>query len=205
MNERIAEAYKAYRQVPELYPLAAESPFVPGEGPVPAPIMIVGEAPGSAEATVKRPFVGPAGRKLNEVLINAGIDRRYCYVTNAVKYWPPERDGSRALKMFEIWSSKPCLHAEIWEVLPTLILAFGSVATRALCGVDIGIMAYHGQMQYPTIFHPANQSPFTLKVLPLYHPSALLRRPELERDVEKALTATMGQIPLGDRHDDASR
>jgi DNA polymerase len=85
----IDEAYKAYEELSSLAPLRAQSPLVRGDGPLNAPVLIVGEAPGEQEVKQGRPFVGPSGRLLDELLDERGLPRWMCWVTNVVCYRPP--------------------------------------------------------------------------------------------------------------------
>src|SRR5579883_1371097 len=93
-----------------------------GEGPVPAPIMLIGEQPGDKEDLSGKPFVGPAGLKLNQALADAGIDRRKVYVTNAVKHFKYVPRGKIRLHQkpttVEIKACRPWLEQELEFVQP---------------------------------------------------------------------------------------
>lgn len=103
--------------------------FVPGNGPCPAKIMIIGEAPGSEEDRTRKPFQGPSGQILDRLLGFANIKREDVFVTNVFKYRPPRnRDPFSS----EIVASLPCLSAEIKCVNPAVIILAGKVACRSV-------------------------------------------------------------------------
>lgn len=141
--------------------------YVPGVGPVGgAKLMIIGEAPGKDEDQYRRPFVGPTGELLDELLEAAGIQRDECYVTNVVKYQPPGNDFKR---LHEIGVSLPeqqsKLLQEIRRVQPNCILALGDKALQATTGKS-GINNYRG-----SILSSKDGLP---KVVSTFHPSNLL-------------------------------
>jgi uracil-DNA glycosylase family protein len=111
---------------------------VPGEGPVGAQLMMVGEQPGDQEDLAGRPFVGPAGRMLDRAIGEAGIDRSRVFVTNAVKHFKFELRGKRRLhKKSNAYEIERCrwwneLEREI--VRPALVVALGATAARSLLG-----------------------------------------------------------------------
>ena len=153
---------------------------VPGEGPVPASLMLVGEAPGDVEDTVGHPFAGPAGRVLDRALHEAGIDRKTAFVTNAVKHFKYEQRGKRRLHMKpnagEIKACNGWLAEELRLVRPKLVIALGATAARGVLGRSVTIGSTRGAPQ-----------PFTidLHVMVTIHPSSLLRIPdEAQRHLE---------------------
>ena len=115
-----------------------------GEGPAPAAMMLVGEQPGDKEDLAGRPFVGPAGRLLDQALEEAGIDRSTVYVTNAVKHFKNEPRGKRRLhkkpNAGEIEACRWWLEKELTLVRPRLTIALGATAAGVLmqCTVIIG-------------------------------------------------------------------
>jgi uracil-DNA glycosylase len=120
-------------------PLAeAATQAVFGEGPVDAPLMLVGEQPGDEEDLAGRPFVGPAGRLLDAALAEARIDRARLYVTNAVKHFKYAPQGRRRLHQRpdtgDIARYRPFLLEEIALVRPRIVLAMGVTAGQALTG-----------------------------------------------------------------------
>ena len=168
-------AAKRCRDCP-LWEHATQTVF--GEGAAGARLMLVGEQPGDQEDRQGHPFVGPAGRVLDEGLAEAGIDRRAVYVTNAVKHFKWEPRGKRRLHKTpaqrEIDACHQWLEAEIAVVKPRLIVALGATAAKALLGPGFRITRQRGQVQVRAA--PPN-------VLATYHPSFVLRvkdRPEAE-------------------------
>src|SRR6266581_7449286 len=109
-----------------------------GEGSGKARIMLVGEQPGDQEDLAGKPFVGPAGRVLDEALEKAGINRKEVYVTNAVKHFSWEPRGKRRMHKTpaqqEIAACQDWLAAELRLIRPDLIVALGGTAVRALLG-----------------------------------------------------------------------
>lgn len=162
-----------------LYARGTQTVF--GEGPVHAPLMLVGEQPGDQEDRTGRPFVGPAGHLLGRCLIAAGIDREAAYVTNVVKHfkWIPR--GKRRLhakpNAREIEACKPWLEAEIAVIRPKVLVCLGATAAQALLGRSFRVSRERG--------HPI---PSTLAphVLATVHPSALLRARDADREAEIA-------------------
>lgn len=141
-----------------------------GEGPKRATIMLVGEQPGHEEDLEGHPFVGPAGRLLDEALKAAGIERETVYVTNVVKHfkWTPK--GKRRLHQKpnarEVGACIPWLDREIDLVKPTVLVCLGATAAQALFGRTFRVSVQHGK-------------PVTLARVPhamaTTHPSAVLR------------------------------
>jgi len=146
-----------------------------GEGSRRARIMLVGEQPGDKEDIAGHPFVGPAGKVLDEALIAAGIPRGDVYVTNAVKHfsWTPAQRGKRRIhkkpRYSEIRACRPWLEAEIAVTRPHVIVCLGATAAQALLGTDFSVMRRRGQ------FVP---SPLAPRVMGTVHPSSILRAPD---------------------------
>jgi DNA polymerase len=158
------------RQCP-LYATASQTVF--GEGPAPAPLMLVGEQPGDQEDVVGRPFVGPAGLLLDRALSDAGLDRRAVYVTNAVKHFKFLARGKRRLHqkptILEIRACLSWLDREMAAVRPRVVVALGATAARALSGRDLKIGAARGRrLALGT----------GAELLVTVHPSYLLRLPD---------------------------
>jgi len=143
---------------------------VPGEGPSHASFMLVGEQPGDKEDLTGKPFVGPAGRILDQALADAGIERAETYVTNAVKHFKHEMRGKRRLHKrpnnYEIERCKIWLDTERDLVKPSTVIALGVTAARSLTGKTVTISK-------------VRKTPLTLadgtKLIVTVHPSALLR------------------------------
>ncbi len=149
-----------------------------GEGPARARLMLVGEQPGDAEDRSGHPFVGPAGRLLDEALEKAGIDRSTVYVTNAVKHFKWEPRGKRRLHKTpaqrEIEACHQWIEGEIAAIRPDLIVCLGATAAKSLLGPAFRITQSRGKVMRPEGLPP---------VLATFHPSFLLRitdRPEGE-------------------------
>jgi DNA polymerase len=143
---------------------------VPGEGPHRAPFMLVGEQPGDKEDLAGKPFVGPAGRILDEALRDAGIAREETFITNAVKHFKHEMRGKRRLHKrpnnYEVERCKIWLDWECNLVKPSTIVALGVTAARSLTGRTVTIGKMRGK--------PIAMADGTLLVVTI-HPSALLR------------------------------
>ena len=141
-----------------------------GEGRKDASIMLVGEQPGDEEDLRGHPFVGPAGRVLDEAMTEAGLDRSEIYITNAVKHFKWEPRGKRRLHkkpdVREINACNVWLEKEITDNNPVVIVALGATALRALVGLTLSIDAARRQ----NLAHASG-----VKIVATYHPSAILR------------------------------
>jgi DNA polymerase len=159
----------------DLYEAATQTVF--GDGPERADLVLVGEQPGDKEDLAGEPFVGPAGRVLDEALEAAGIDRGRAYVTNAVKHfkWTP-RGKARIHKTPNVAEQRACrpwLDAELAVVEPDVLVCLGAVAAKALLGRDFKVTEQRGRFV---------DSPLAPHVLATVHPSSILRgRPEDRR------------------------
>jgi len=152
-----------------------------GEGARHAEIVFIGEQPGNEEDLSGKPFVGPAGRLLDEALIEAGIDRTQTYVTNVVKHFKWEPRGKRRIhkkpNVKEIAACRPWLEAEIGLVKPKVIVCLGATAAQALLGPKFKVSKQRGQFIESTL------APYVLATV---HPSSILRAPDDEtRFLEK--------------------
>lgn len=163
----------------DLYRFATQTVF--GEGPRDAQVVIVGEQPGDQEDLAGHPFVGPAGRVLDQALAAAGIARSRVYVTNAVKHFKNEPRGKRRIHKkpsdAEIDACHPWLEHELAAIAPPLVIALGATAIRAVLGRALPILANRGTLVELT---PAT------RVLITVHPSYLLRVPPEARAAETA-------------------
>ena len=164
---KLAQAEAECRRCP-LYRDATQA--VPGEGPKRATFMLVGEQPGDKEDLAGKPFVGPAGRVLDQALADAGITRKETFVTNAVKHFKHEMRGKRRLHKrpnnYEIERCKFWLDDERRLVKPKAIIALGATAARSLTGKTVTISKLRGK--------PLDLADGT-KLFITVHPSALLR------------------------------
>jgi DNA polymerase len=146
-----------------------------GEGAKHARIMFVGEQPGDREDQEGRPFVGPAGALLDKALLEAGIDRKQTYVTNAVKHFKWEPRGKRRIhkkpNSIEIAACRQWLDAEMELVRPELIVCLGATAAQALLGRAFRVTKQRGQLL---------QFAGGSKILATVHPSSILRAPDEE-------------------------
>lgn len=152
----------------ELFGPATQTVF--GSGPPRARAVLVGEQPGDVEDRRGEPFVGPAGRLLDQALVDAGLDRSSIYVTNAVKHFRFTERGKRRLHQSpdagHITACRPWLTAELAATDPELIVALGAVAGRALLGPSFRVTKQRG------VLLPQASGP---PVLATFHPSAVLR------------------------------
>jgi DNA polymerase len=152
-----------------------------GEGTRRAEVFFVGEQPGNEEDLTGHPFIGPAGRLLNEALADAGIDRAQIYVTNVVKHFKWEPRGKRRIhkkpNSSEITACRPWLEAEIALIKPKVIVCLGATAAQALLGPKFLVSKQRGQFIESTL------APYIMATV---HPSSILRAPDEEtRHVEK--------------------
>lgn len=133
-------------------------------------MIMVGEQPGDREDKDGRPFVGPAGKLLDQCLDQAGIERKFVYVTNAVKHFKWEPRGKLRIHKkplsSEIFACNPWLNAEMESVRPDLIVCLGATAAQALLGSKFKVTESHGTIQAVPGYPP---------VLATFHPSSILR------------------------------
>jgi DNA polymerase len=160
-----------------LYENATQTVF--GEGAPDARVVLVGEQPGDVEDRRGRPFVGPAGRLLDEALEEAGIDRGQTYVTNAVKHFKftMASTGKRRIHAtpdsYEVAACRPWLDAEFALLDPEVVVALGATAGKALLGPSFRVTKSRGALlPWPTADDLHRQSAFVLATI---HPSAVLR------------------------------
>src|SRR3712207_4538547 len=139
--------------------------LVPGEGEVGAAVMVVGEAPGAGEDKQGRPFVGSAGRLLDQLLEEGGLAREDVYVTNVVKARPPK---NRDPKAPEVAHWLPVLEQELALVAPRLVVPLGR-HPLAHFAPDAKVSEVHGR-----VLRAQGRALF-----PMYHPAAALHRPPL--------------------------
>ena len=196
MPDSAAELVPARPTLPKLREAAADCRACPlwehatqtvfGAGRRSSVAMLVGEQPGDREDREGAPFVGPAGRVLDEALGLAGIDRSAAYVTNAVKHFKWEARGKRRIHAKPSWSEltacRPWLEAELAVVRPAVLVCLGATAAQALLGRDFRVTKQRGEWI---------ESDLAERVTATIHPSAVLRqrdeesrRQEMERFVE---------------------
>jgi DNA polymerase len=147
-----------------------------GEGDPQADLMFVGEGPGEVEDRTGRPFVGPAGQLLTQILASVGIPREEVYITNVVKCRPP---GNRVPTRQEMDACWEWLAAQIALINPKIIVTLGNAATQRLLGRSEGIGQLRGR------FYRWRGG---IEVFPMFHPSFLLRNPSRKKGSPKYLT-----------------
>jgi uracil-DNA glycosylase len=144
-----------------------------GEGARRAAVMLIGEQPGDREDLQGRPFVGPAGRLLDQALEEAGIDRARVYVTNVVKHFKWVSRGKRRIhakpSAAEIAACRPWLDSEIAVVKPRVLVCLGATAAQALLGKAFKVTRQRGE------FVPTALGPLAMATV---HPSSILRAPD---------------------------
>jgi uracil-DNA glycosylase len=150
-----------------------------GEGAAGAAAVFVGEQPGDQEDRAGRPFVGPAGRLLNDALESAGIDRDEVYVTNAVKHFRFVRNELIKRRLHkkpsaaQVRACTPWLKEELRLVRPKVVVALGSTAAQALLGTRFRVTQHRGEVV---------GSEWAGPVIATVHPSSVLRAPDDARD-----------------------
>jgi uracil-DNA glycosylase family protein len=148
-----------------------------GEGAKASDVMLVGEQPGDKEDQAGRPFVGPAGRLLDDALAEAGIDRSRAYVTNVVKHFKWQARGKRRIHAKPSWTEmmacKPWLEAELEAVKPEVLVCMGATASQALLGRQFRVTKERGRQL---------GSDLAPHVVATIHPSAVLRADDREAE-----------------------
>jgi uracil-DNA glycosylase family protein len=184
---RLREAAAGCRACP-LWQTGTQTVF--GEGPAAAEVMLVGEQPGDQEDKQGHPFVGPAGRMLDEALELAEINRERAYLTNAVKHFKWEARGKRRIHAKPSWSEqmacKPWLEAELAVVRPRVLVCLGATAAQSLLGKQFRVTKERGRWL---------ESNLAEYVTATIHPSAILR----QRDTEsrhRELAALVADLKL---------
>jgi uracil-DNA glycosylase len=157
-----------------LYRDATQTVF--GEGPRDARLMLVGEKPGDQEDRQGHPFVGPAGRLLDDALEAAGVRRGAVYLTNAVKHFKWKPAGKRRLHqkptVREMKACRPWLLAEIAVVRPAVVVCLGATAAQSLLGTDFRLTRHRGEIL---------RSGDAARILATLHPSSIFRIPDRHR------------------------
>jgi uracil-DNA glycosylase len=159
----LPEFYEQIKDCQKCTLAASRTQVVFGHGNAQADIMFVGEAPGFHEDRQGKPFVGAAGKLLDQLLEEIGIQRREVYIANVIKCRPPDNRNPRA---DEIESCKPYLFKQIELIGPKVVCTLGNFSTQLLLGKKVGITKVRGQA-----FHQG-----TYVVVPMLHPAAALHR-----------------------------
>lgn len=170
VDPAFAELYEEIADCPRCVLAKTRTQTVPGSGPATADVMCIGEAPGAREDEQGLPFVGPAGRFLDELLAAAGLSRETVYIANVVKCRPP---GNRDPEPEEIAACRPYLDRQIEIIDPKVIVTLGRFSMqRWFPGATIGRI--HGRPQELD----------GRIVVPMYHPAAALHRGDLRPVIE---------------------
>lgn len=175
MNKQheIAKMNRNYERDGAFAHLRAHSRFVPGDGPLGAKVMLIGEAPGRVENAEGRPFVGRAGALLDRMLEEyGGVRREYVYVTNIVKYRPP---GNRDPLPEEVLAARSYLGRELVAIDPGVVVLVGKFAYQLVFGEEASISRDHGK----------ERERRGRMYLPTYHPAAVLYNTLLLEDLRK--------------------
>jgi uracil-DNA glycosylase family 4 len=161
----------------------ARKTIVFGEGPHHAKLVFVGEAPGVEEDLAGRPFVGAAGKLLNDIIRAMGLDRAEVYICNVVKCHPPR---NRDPEQDEIEMCLPFLQAQLSLIKPEIICTIGRVSAQSLIDKDFRITRDRGEWY----------SFMDIPVMPTYHPAYLLRYPQAKRQVWQDVQEIMKRMGL---------
>ena len=161
----------------------ARQTIVFGDGNAKAELVFVGEGPGRDEDVQGLPFVGRAGKLLNQMIEAMGLERRDVYICNVVKCRPPE---NRTPERDEVATCSPFLLRQLEAIRPKVIVCLGSVAAQAMLGTNRSISHYRGEWLE---FRGA-------RLMATYHPAYLLRNPNAKGDVWKDLQKVMTVLGL---------
>ncbi|MDO5021766.1 MAG: uracil-DNA glycosylase [Eubacteriales bacterium] len=171
LNKRIKEAI--IKDYPDKTPVL-------GEGNINSRVLFIGEAPGKEESLQGRPFVGKAGKNLDEILIKTELIREQIYITNTVKFRPTKTSAkgtisNRTPNKKEVANMLPFLLEEIDIISPKIIVTLGNTPLKAIMGQEYNIGICHAQkLQYKNHV-----------LFPLYHPAALIYNRELAEVFER--------------------
>ena len=174
------ELVKAIRSCTKCPLHASRRNAVPGEGPLDAEVMVVGEAPGRSEDEQGRPFVGAAGKLLDRFLEEAGLERRRVYITNIVKCRPP---NNRDPRPEEIQACLPYLLEQIRIVRPKVIIVVGRIAGSTL--YRLAGLRWEGVRRERGRIVRARIGGVEVVIVPTYHPAAALYNPQLRVELEE--------------------
>jgi len=165
--DEIRDKILASKVCPELAKTATQLVF--GDGPADAQVVFIGEAPGKNEDQQGKPFVGAAGKFLNEMLETIGLTRQDVYITNIVKYRPP---NNRNPLPDEKHDFLPYLQAQLEVIQPKLVVTLGRHSMNCFLP-DLQISKIHGEPKRIRIQF-GSKEPTTLVIMPLFHPAAAL-------------------------------
>jgi DNA polymerase len=170
-----------------LYLHATQTVF--GEGPEKPRLMLVGEQPGDHEDLQGHPFVGPAGKLLQDCLEEAGLADVPTYLTNAVKHFKFEERGKKRLHKkpsnLEVVHCHPWLEAEIEVLQPEVLVCLGATAAQALLGKSFKVTQHRGEFV---------EAPYARYVAATVHPSSILRAGERRHEARAAFVADLVRL-----------
>ena len=189
-REDLVALFKEMRDCHECPLAASRTQLVFGAGNADADLMFVGEAPGANEDQQGLPFVGRAGKLLDQLLEEIGLERSDVFITNVLGCRPP---GNRDPLPGEIEVCKPYLHRKVELIEPNVICTLGNFATKLLTRSNRGIMSVRGR---PQVHELGGRR---VRLYPLLHPAAALRTPaslDALRDDLSRLPALLAEPPL---------
>jgi uracil-DNA glycosylase len=175
-REQLVELYREVRACMRCPLGATRTQAVFGAGNANADLMFVGEAPGQQEDLQGIPFVGRAGKLLDELLAENDLRREDVFIGNVLKSRPP---GNRDPEPAEIDACKPYLFRQVELIEPTVICTLGNFATKLLTRSNTGITRVHGEPQ----LHEVGGR--TVQIFPIFHPAAALRTPRVKEQLRE--------------------
>src|SRR5882757_9392057 len=159
-----------------------------GNGDADADLMFVGEAPGANEDREGLPFVGQAGKLLDKLLDEIGLDRGQVFVANVLKCRPP---GNRDPQPGEIETCEPYLFRQVELIEPLVVCTLGNFSTKLLRGDSTGITRLHGQPEVRVLGARA------VRLYPIYHPAAALYTPRMLETLREDFARLPELLALG--------
>jgi len=188
-REALKEVFAEARGCVRCTELAAtRKTVVFGAGNADAELMFVGEAPGASEDEQGVPFVGRAGKLLEQLLGEIGLARAEVFIANVLKCRPP---GNRDPLPVEIDNCQDYLHRQVELIQPTVICTLGNFSTKLLRGEQTGITRLHGQPEVLTLGRRA------VRLYPIYHPAAALYTPRMLETLREDFTRLPELLALG--------
>jgi len=184
-REELVELYKQARACTRCPLHETRTQVVFGNGNADADLMFVGEAPGASEDAQGLPFVGRAGKLLDEMLGENGLTREDVFVTNVLKSRPP---GNRDPEAEEIQACRPYLQRQVELIEPRVICTLGNFATKLLSGSQQGITRVHGVPQQREL------GGREVTLYPLFHPAAALRTPRVKEQLSEDFARLPGLL-----------
>jgi uracil-DNA glycosylase len=175
-RDQLVALYKEARDCTRCPLWEGRTQVVFGNGSADADLMFVGEAPGFHEDQQGLPFVGRAGKLLDELLESIGLTRAEVFVTNVLKSRPP---GNRDPQPEEIETCKPYLYKQVELIEPKVVCTLGNFATKLLTRSSRGIRSVRGR---PQLHELGGRQ---VRIYPLYHPAAALRTPAVKNELQE--------------------